>query len=41
MYSQNPPHFNTVFLITLFAGFLPGQGVETGTERSASTKCGG
>ncbi len=30
MYSQNPTHFNTVFLITLFAGFLPCQGVETG-----------
>lgn len=23
MYSQNPTHFNTVFLITLFVGFLP------------------
>ncbi len=23
MYSQNPTHFNTVFLITLFAGFYP------------------
>ncbi len=29
MYSQNPTHFNTVFLITLFAGFLPCLGVET------------
>lgn len=23
MYSQNPVHINTVFLITLFSGFLP------------------
>ncbi|MGF6192066.1 hypothetical protein ABIE12_003412 [Serratia sp. 509] len=27
MYSQNPTHFNTVFLITFIADFLPCQGV--------------
>jgi hypothetical protein len=41
MYSQNPTHFNTVFLITLFAGFLPCQGVNTGAEYSTPMRCGG
>lgn len=41
MYSQNPTHFNTVFLITLFAGFLPCLGVETGAACSTPTRCDG